>query len=344
MSPTARQVAAGIAATAAAGGAAWLASRAQRARALARDAEATLPPGGQATVASADGTAIHIEEFGSPDGPPLVLVHAWMCSIELWHRQIEALSGEARIIAFDLRGHGRSGLAPFGDYSIEAFADDLHAVLEATLAEDERAVLAGHSMGAMTIAAWAHRYQAEVDRRCAAVAMIGTGLGDLISESLVIRGPARLAGARTRMQAALLQTQAPFAGAPELAIQAGARQVAFGEDARAEDVALVARMVRACDRRVRGESGATLSRLEVYDGLAHLDVPAVVLAGGSDRMTPPPHSHKLASLLPQRPDVLVIPGAGHMLPLEAHREVTAAVRSLLVGADGHGGEPPHVSS
>ena len=322
-----------VATTAVAGtaalGAAWLASRASRARALARSAGATLSEGRSIAVKSADGTPIHVATFGPEDGPPIVLVHAWMCSIELWHRQIEALAPQARVIAFDLRGHGRSGLAPSGDYSIEAFADDLRATLDATLGPNEPAVLAGHSMGAMSIAAWAHRHHAEVRRRCSALAMIGTGLGDLISESLVIRAPARLAGVKEIVEGALLRTQAPFTGAPEVALQAGARQIAFGPNARAEDVALVAQMIRACDRRVRGECGGTLSRLEVHDGLVHLDVPAVVIAGEADRMTPPPHSHKLADLLPQRPEVRVVAGAGHMLPLEAHEEVTAALRELL---------------
>jgi len=332
MSSAGKTVATTAVAGTAALGAAWLASRASHARALARSTGAALSQSRSLAVESADGTPIHVATFGPDDGAPIVLVHAWMCSIELWHRQIEALAPEARIIAFDLRGHGRSGLAPSGDYSIEAFADDLRATLAATLEPDGRAVLAGHSMGAMSIAAWAHRHHDDVKRRCSALAMIGTGLGDLISESLVIRAPARLAGVKELLEGALLRTQAPFTGTPELALQAGARQIAFGPHALAEDVALVAQMVRACDRRVRGECGGTLSRLEVHDGLVHLDVPAIVIAGEADRMTPPPHSHKLADQLPHRPQVRVVPGAGHMLPLEAHEEVTAALRELLAVA------------
>jgi pimeloyl-ACP methyl ester carboxylesterase len=337
-----------IATTAVAGGAAlgaaWLASRASRARARARAVGATLPESRSLAVESADGTAIHVATFGPDDAPPIVLIHAWMCSIELWHRQIEALAPGARVIALDLRGHGHSGLAPSGDYSIEAFAADLQATLDATLAPGERAVIAGHSLGAMSIAAWAHRHPEEVKRRCSALAMIGTGLGDLISESLVIRAPAQFSSVKELVEGALLRTQAPFTGAPELAIQAGARQIAFGPNARAEDVALVARMVRACDRRVRGECGGTLSRLEVHDGLVHLDVPAAVVAGERDRMTPPSHSRKLAELLPHRPEVLVVPGAGHMLPLEAHEEVTRVLRGLLAASAAQPEDPARVGT
>jgi pimeloyl-ACP methyl ester carboxylesterase len=327
-----RRIALAAGAVAVAGGAAWLASRAQRARWAEEPLVPGFAPGRAHTVTSPDGAEIHVEEFGVSDGPALVLVHAWMCSHELWHRQITALAGEARVITFDLRGHGRSGFAPTLDYSIEAFADDLGAVLADRLGDGEKAVLAGHSMGAMTIAAWAHAHHASVPARCAGVAMIGTGLGDLITENLVIRAPGRFTGARERIEVALLSTEIPFDGAPEPALRAAVRWVAMGPGARDEDVALVARMVRACPRRVRGLSGGTLSRMNVYDGLAHLDVPATVIAGASDRMTPPVHSHKLAAKLPRSPEVIEVPGSGHMVPLEADGVVSAELRRLLAEA------------
>lgn len=314
-------------ATAALGGAAYLASRARRGERV--PLPVSIDGGRESTVTSVDGTEIHVVEAGPADAPPLVLVHAWMCSIELWHRQIEALAGEARIIAFDLRGHGGSGLAPTLDYSIDAFADDLDAVLEANLADGERAVIAGHSMGAMTVGAWALRYPERVAKRCAAVAMIATGLGDLTSEALVLGAAGGFDGAREWAGTALLSTEIPFDGAPEPVVRAFARRVAFGSDARADDVELVAAMVRNCPRRVRGLSGGTLSKMDVYEGLSNLDMPAVVIAGAEDRMTPPVHADKLAELLPTSPEPIVAEGAGHMVPLEADEIVTSELRRLL---------------
>lgn len=325
------------AAAAAAGGAAWLASRTRGDRPV--ELPVSVDGGRERTVKSVDGTEIHVVEYGPQDGPALVLIHAWMCSIELWHRQIEALDTEARIIALDLRGHGRSGLAPTLDYSIEAFADDLNAVLEASLGDGERAVLAGHSMGAMTVGAWALRYAEQVPKRCAAVAMIGTGLGDLTTESLVVNAPIPFAGAKEWLEVALLSTEIPFDAAPEAAVRAGAKFLAFGPDARTEDLALVAAIVRNCPRRVRGLCGGTLSRMDVYEGLSNLEVPAIVIAGEKDRMTPPVHSHKLAELLPASPKVIVAPGAGHMVPLEADETVTNELRKLLPEAARKPGRP-----
>ena len=327
MSASRRALAAG-GALAAAGTAAWLASRARAARSET-PARPFLPAGRAQTVRSADGTSIHVEQFGDPEAPPLVLVHAWMCSLELWHRQITALAPEARIVAYDMRGHGRSGFSDDYDYSIDAFGDDLEAVLGATIDPSRPAVLCGHSMGAMSIAAWAHRHPDSVAKHIRALAMVGTGMGDLITEALVVRGPAQLEGVRERVAQALMCTEIPFDDAPEIVMRRAIRYVAMGRDARDEDVALVARMVRACPRIVRGRSGGTLSELDVFDGLGNLDVPAVVIAGGDDRMTPTTGSRRLAELLPAKPEVVEVPGAGHMVPLEADETVTVAVRELL---------------
>jgi pimeloyl-ACP methyl ester carboxylesterase len=318
-------------ALAAAGALGWVAARARYGEDF-EEVRPDLPESRELTVAGAGGTRLHVEQFGPSDGPALVLVHAWMCSLDLWHRQIAELAPPARIVAFDLRGHGRSAPAADDDYTIEAFADDLDAVLAETLAEGERAVVCGHSMGAMTIAAWALRHPDQVARRASAVALLGTGMGDLLTETLILRTPQALGPVKERVGRVVLSNALPVAQIPEPLLRAGVRQVAFGSDPRDEDVALVAHMVRECAPRVRAGSGGTLSQLDVFEGLGNLDVPTVVIAGLSDRMTPVSHSHRLAELLARPTDVLEVPGAGHMIPLEADRVVIEALRDLLAGA------------
>ena len=58
------------------------------------------------------------------------------------------------MIAFDHRGHGQSDVPSAAAYGLDHLASDLDSVLEATLAPSERAVLAGHSMGSITITTW----------------------------------------------------------------------------------------------------------------------------------------------------------------------------------------------
>ena len=65
-------------------------------------------------------------------------------------------------MAYDLRGHGRSRPAADGDYALERFGEDLEAVLAAAGAGGDHglATVVGHSLGAMSIAAWAERHDA----------------------------------------------------------------------------------------------------------------------------------------------------------------------------------------
>ena len=69
-----------------------------------------LPPSETLAVRAADGTRLHAEVFGPPDGYPIVLIHGITCAIRAWAYQIADLANDYRVIAFDHRGHGRSGV------------------------------------------------------------------------------------------------------------------------------------------------------------------------------------------------------------------------------------------
>ena len=141
-----------------------------------RAALSELPEGRPLDIPSADGTILHAESFGPRDGLTVVLAHGWTESLQFWNYQIRDLSDRGlRVVAYDLRGHGESQPATRNDYSIERFGEDLEAVLSATVPTGTHAVVAGHSLGAMAIAAWAKGH--DVRRRVAAAALIETGVG-----------------------------------------------------------------------------------------------------------------------------------------------------------------------
>ncbi|MGO4592475.1 alpha/beta fold hydrolase [Leifsonia sp. 2TAF2] len=98
----------------------------------------------------------------SPDagGTPILAVHGITASHRAWLLAAEALGG-TRIIAPDLRGRGRSSGLP-GPFGLEQHADDLERVLDALGVE--RAVVAGHSMGAFVAVRLAERHPERVDR------------------------------------------------------------------------------------------------------------------------------------------------------------------------------------
>ena len=60
--------------------------------------------------APATAPTIHTEVFGPEDGYPIVLAHGITCAIRVWANQITDLARDYRVIAYDHRGHGRSGV------------------------------------------------------------------------------------------------------------------------------------------------------------------------------------------------------------------------------------------
>ena len=283
-------------------------------------------------VVAPDGTPLHAEVFGPDDAPTVVLVHGWTCSLEAWTHQIQALGNELRLVAFDLRGHGRSGRPPSGDWSIEALAGDLGAVLGDCVPEGERAVVAGHSLGAMTTVAWADQHPDEVRERVAGAALISTGLGDLITESLVVGTPGPLQRVKGTVGRAFLGARAPLPSATTPLSHRIVRYIACSPNTSPATVAFCEKMVLACRREARGGCGATVSGLELREALKDLAVPTSVVVGELDRLTPPVHARAMADVLPDVTAYVELPGIGHMTPLEAPVEVSAHIRDLTARA------------
>jgi pimeloyl-ACP methyl ester carboxylesterase len=285
--------------------------------------------GRRVPVTASDGTELHVEVFGPEGAPTIVLTHGWTEAVRLWTYQIQALSSDYRVVAWDLRGHGQSAPAANGDYSIDAFADDLKSVLDATLPEGERAVLAGHSLGGMTTVAWAGRHTDDVQRSAAAVALVSTGMGDLISEALVIRTPHRFKSTGERLTEAALTAKMPRPREPDPISHRLVRYVALSPAATPAQVDLTERLTLDSRPEAMAASAATLSRLDLYHSLAHVTVPSIVMVGERDKLTPPVHAKRLAEELPEPAELITVPRYGHQLPLEAHDDVTGAIRGLV---------------
>ncbi len=156
------------------------------------------------TATSADGAPLHVEVHGPEGAPAVVLAHGWTCSTAFWAAQIRDLAADHRVIAYDQRGHGRTPASPA--CSTDALADDLEAVLTATLAPGERAVIAGHSMGGMTMMAASGR--PAFREHAAAVLLCSTGSARLVPESTVL--PLRPGRVRTWITGRIIASRLPL--------------------------------------------------------------------------------------------------------------------------------------
>ena len=286
------------------------------------------PPRGQPLrVRSADGTAIHAEIFGPEELPTLVLGHGWTEALRYWALVIRELSAEFRIVAYDLRGHGKSAPAAVeDDYSLKRFGEDLEAVLTGAVPEGQRAVVAGHSLGAMSIAAWAEHHDVG---RIRAAALLFTGLGGLVSEQLLVPVARFAHGLRDPIaRRAFFGTRLPLPRFSSPLTYAPLRYIAFGPSASPALVAFWERMLASCATDVRAAVGLALADMELHRALARLTVPTLVMTGAQDRLTPPSHARHIAEELPQLYRVIELPATGHMGPLERPAEVADALREL----------------
>ena len=295
-----------------------------------------MPASRTVEVRSPDGTRIHTEVFGPADGYPIVLAHGITCAIRVWANQIIELAGDYRVIAYDHRGHGRSGVPKRrGNYSLDFLAADLDAVLAATLAPGERAVIGGHSMGGIAITSWSQRYPARV-RQCAdAVALINTTTGDLLRDVKFLPVPRPLAGTRVRAASTMLKQLGSAPLVPG-SVQQSRRLVAtlaVGRDADPAIADFVFELFAQTPPAGRGGWARALvdSLGPKHISLANLSVPTLVIGSRGDRLLPIRASRRIAADAPNLAAFVELSG-GHCAILERPDEVNAQLRNLIESA------------
>ena len=274
----------------------------------------TAPLGGRVfEVTSADGTRLHAERFGSDGGQVVVLAHGWTERLTFWGPVIRRLvAAGLQPVAYDLRGHGASGAAADDDYSLDRFGDDVDAVLAAALPEGELGLVGGHSLGGMSIAAWAENH--DVRRRVRAAVLTNTAMGDLVAGHLLLGSGLRVPPFSTPWQQAII------------------RHAAFGPTATPGMVAFYERMLIETAPAGRAAAGVALSDMDLWEALGHLTVPTLVIAGDRDRLTPPAQARRIAEALPESAGLLELRATGHMGPLERPVEIADAIAQLAAGA------------
>ncbi|MFF0541751.1 alpha/beta fold hydrolase [Nocardia thailandica] len=259
-------------------------------------------------VTTEDGAALRVHVYGPEDAPTLVLVHGWACCIEYWNPQINAFAGEYRVVAYDQRGHGESTLGTAAP-SEHTLAGDLAAVLDATLRPGERAVLTGHSMGGLTIQAWAKHFPEQVAERASAVVLANTANGDIrwetdmfpvLNKQLTVSGrPITFLGAPVRMPMpvgeAVLYSPAPIPAG--WATEQVFRYRILTPEADDEQVDFAVGIIRSCRPLARGRHAAAMADMDLTEGTANLTVPTTVIAGARDRLLPQRLSGRIVDIL-----------------------------------------------
>jgi 3-oxoadipate enol-lactonase len=256
---------------------------------------------------SVHGVDLAVEVRG--EGPAILFIHGYPLDHAVWEHQVAHLDGWLRI-APDLRGMGRSDAPDLG-YSMTTYADDLLALLDALGVA--RAVLCGISMGGY------------------------------IAFEILRRAPERVRGAvliNTRAEADTAEGRKARDSAASQAREGGAAAVAaamlprlLAPDAPRENPALVDRLRQMIEATplpgILGALGAIRDRPDSLPLLPTLQgVPVLVVAGADDQITPRDRAKAMADAIPGA-QLLVLPGVGHLSPVECPEAVTAALADFL---------------
>ncbi|MEX0426720.1 alpha/beta fold hydrolase [Nocardioides sp. DS6] len=296
------------------------------------------------TVVTSDGVPLHVEvdEVDGTGRPTsevtLVFVHGYALNLDCWHFQRTAFRGLVRSVYYDQRSHGRSGRSPLTNATIDQLGEDLLDVLEAVVPEGP-IVLVGHSMGGMTIVALAEQHPElfaplEQGGRIVGTALISTTAGGLDPGRLLMPVvPAKISGSLTH---GAIRTLARGHRAVD-----GVRRIgrsiatvatdafAFGDEVPAAYVEFVDEMLSDTPFEVVAEFFPSFRALDKFDHVAALgNVPTTIICGTADKLTSIGHSRKLHARIPGS-TLLECEGAGHMVILERHGQVNAALDQLL---------------
>ena len=246
------------------------------------------------------------------EGDLAVFVHGFPHDHRLWLDQLDGLQDLRRCVAPDLRGSGRSDPVASGVLAMEHLADDLAGLIDA-LGYSSADVVALSMGGYAALALW-ERHPGRVrslvlmDTRSGADSDAGRAARREMAVQVADEGSGILVA---DFQRSLLS---PGAG-----LVARVRLRGMIEATPAETiVAALEGMARRADRT---------------DMLHSITVPTLVMVGEDDQRTPPAVAGHMAGLIPNA-RLVVLPGAGHLPPIETPEAVNEALRAFWEGIGG----------
>ena len=257
-----------------------------------------------------NGVRMYYEERGS--GTPLVLVHGLGSSTELWKHVAGPLAEDFRVVAYDLRGSGRSAVPP-GLYSFGQLIGDLDGVIEGLGLG--RALLMGHSLSGALVLAYAAAHPEKT------LGVVGLGAPSEIPD-------AGRDGMRARADA--VESQGMSAVAEAVATNGTAPSFREG---RPDEFRAFVRLLESNDPTGYSALCRVVADLDIAGQLGRIEAPVLLVAGDKDGVAPPAACEKTAAAIPSA-RYLQIEDCAHIVPWEKPEALLEAARPFLLEAAG----------
>ncbi len=249
---------------------------------------------------------------GLKGGKPIIFVHGFPFNHTMWKPQLEALKLNFRVISYDVRGHGASDVGD-GPYRLDGFVEDLIAILDAF--KIKKVTICGLSMGGYIALRAVERYP----NRFEALILCDTKSTADTEE-----------GKKRRMLTAELVKKSLVPSYAEESAKALFSAKTMAE--KKEIVDFVKDMIRG--NTVDGivfTLSALAGRTDTTPALKQMALPALILTGEEDNITPPADGRAMAAALPNA-KMYLIPQAAHLSNLENpqyfNEKLTAFLNSI----------------
>jgi pimeloyl-ACP methyl ester carboxylesterase len=262
------------------------------------------------------GARVRVREEGSPNAPPLILIHGFIYSLESWDGWATALASDYRVIRFDLAGHGLTGPDPQKRYSPAERAEFIGAVMDAL--KIDSAYLAGNSLGGL--AAW--KFAAAHPERAKGLILVSPG-------AYAANGVSDTPVAPPKAMEVFLRT------APEASVRTSA-QIVFADDSKITEARL--QVLRDMMRR-RGNGQAFVDSINEFvlpdptAELSRITAPTLILWGAEDMLIPVEQGARLEEAIANA-RLIVYDGVGHVAQEEDPQTTASDVAEFLDAVSG----------
>lgn len=244
------------------------------------------------------------------EGVPIILVHGFPFCKETWLPQLDFLSFDFRVIAYDIRGFGKSSSSAETPVSIEIFANDLILLMDSL--HIEKAIVCGFSMGGYIVlnALYLHS-----NRFIAAILCDTQSIADSVE-------------AKAKREKTILQIEA---NGLQLFAADFVNNI-FDKETLATNNALVVSIhniiIDASISSVVATLRALANRSESGSTLNQISIPTLIICGENDKITPVQQSKDLQEKM-VKSSLFVIKNAGHMSILEQADQVNTIIKNFI---------------